>query len=136
MSLDTVMLRQQIERFYARVRDDETLGPLFEAHVADWDAHIERLTDFWSAIMLTSGRYKGNPHAAHLPFADRLTPQLFHHWLDLWSATARETFAPEIAAQLETKASRIAGSLMAGLLARPQQRAPVRSTLSTRPGQH
>ena len=49
-------LRQVIGAFYARVREDDALGPVFNGAVADWDEHLERLGDFWSSVMLTSGR--------------------------------------------------------------------------------
>ena len=53
-----------VDHFYARVREDELIGPLFNSAVADWPEHLEKLTAFWSSVMLTSGRYKGNPMAA------------------------------------------------------------------------
>ncbi|UYQ72654.1 group III truncated hemoglobin [Pelagibacterium flavum] len=108
-------LRLQVTRFYEKVRADGELAPIFADTVEDWDDHINRLTDFWSSVMLTSGRYKGNPFGAHLSFASRLTPALFSRWLALWSQTAREIFDPVVANALEGKASRIAQSLRAGL---------------------
>ncbi|GLK78988.1 group III truncated hemoglobin [Methylopila turkensis] len=109
-----------VEAFYARVRSDPELGPLFEGHVEDWTEHLERLGAFWSSVMLGSGRYKGNPFAAHLKLRDRLEPALFARWLALWRATAAERFPPEIAAELDARAGRIAVSLQAGLLFRPE----------------
>ena len=41
--------------------------------------------------MLTSGRYKGNPMAAHLKHRDAIRPAMFERWLELWRETARET---------------------------------------------
>jgi len=66
-----------VERFYARVRLDPLLGPIFGAAVHDWPEHLARLTDFWSSVMLTSGRYKGRPLPAHLKHADAITPEGF-----------------------------------------------------------
>ena len=54
-------LETLIPRFYARVREDAVIGPVFEGAIADWDGHLEKLIAFWSSVMLTSGRYKGNP---------------------------------------------------------------------------
>ncbi|WP_244640242.1 group III truncated hemoglobin [Devosia pacifica] len=116
--LDETLLKIQLESFYEAVRADALLGPIFEEEVADWDAHTERLVAFWSSIMLKSGRYKGNPFAAHTPFASSLTPQHFQHWLHLWSQTAKAVCPPAIAEQLDFKAQRIAASLEAGLLFR------------------
>lgn len=118
--LTQVELREQVERFYEKVRADDALAPIFADHVVDWPSHLDRLTDFWSSIMLTSGRYKGNPYAAHLPFSSRLNTALFERWLLLWSETARELFAEDVASRLEDKAGRIANSLVAGLLFRPE----------------
>jgi len=78
-------LSDVVSRFYARVRADEVLGTLFEDAVEDWPAHLATLADFWSSVLLTSGRYKGNPMAAHLKHRDRITPALFDRWLLLWT---------------------------------------------------
>ena len=47
--------------------------------------------DFWSSVMLTSGRYKGNPVAVHLR-VEGIEPQLFDRWLALFDETCRELF--------------------------------------------
>ena len=114
-------LRTLIDAFYERVRADERLGPIFAAHVADWDLHSARLTDFWSSLMLGSGRYKGNPFGMHQPFAGELDVALFDRWLELWTITTAEQFAPDLAAEYQRKARRIAESLKAGLLFDPSR---------------
>lgn len=111
-------LRQLVERFYARVRDDDLIGPLFNATVHDWPEHLEKLTAFWSSVMLTSGRYKGNPMAAHLRHASQIEPAMFERWLALWKGTARELLGPDAAAAIIAKAERIAESLQLGLFYR------------------
>ena len=55
------MIRAVVEEFYRRARRDGRLGPVFEAHVRHWDEHLGRLTDFWSAALLRTGRYSGRP---------------------------------------------------------------------------
>lgn len=122
-TLDENLIRKQVVRFYARVREDTLLGPIFAEGVEDWDAHIERLVAFWSSIMLKSGRYKGNPFAAHLPFASQLNVALFERWLELWRLTAHDTAPAPIASQFDSKAQRIATSLQAGLLFRCEEQA-------------
>src|SRR5918911_279940 len=84
-----------VDSFYAKVRQDPTIGPVFNDAVHDWDAHLETLRAFWSSVMLTTGRYKGNPMAAHLKHPIR--PEFFDRWLALWRETAAELFAPPIA---------------------------------------
>jgi hemoglobin len=58
-------IRVLVDAFYARLRRDPTLGPIFTNAIAEgaWPAHLEKMYAFWSSVMLTSGRYKGNPVA-------------------------------------------------------------------------
>ena len=57
-----VEIRRKVHTFYARVRDDDLLGPVFEERIGtDWDAHLDRMVDFWSTVLLASGRYRGDP---------------------------------------------------------------------------
>ena len=86
-----------VDRFYAKVRRDPMIGPLFNAAIDDWDAHLAPLRAFWSSVMLTTGRYKGNPMGAHLKHPIR--PEFFTRWLELWGETADELFVPAVAEQ-------------------------------------
>lgn len=116
--IDEPRLRTLVERFYARVREDVELGPIFNDAIADWPEHLEKLTAFWSSVMLTSGRYKGQPVPAHRKHGGRITPELFDRWLGLWNATTRDMMPPEAAAALQDKAARIAESLQLALFFR------------------
>jgi len=111
-------LGRLVDAFYARVRADAELGPIFNDAIADWPEHLDKLTAFWSSVMLTSGRYKGQPVPAHLKHRDRITPQLFDRWLALWQATTDEMMAPDVAAALQAKAARIAESLQLAMFFR------------------
>ncbi len=111
-------LQTLVDRFYARVRADELLGPLFNRAVEDWPEHLEKLGAFWSSVMLTSGRYKGSPIAAHLRHASAIEPHMFDRWLELWRETARETLEEKDAAAIVEKAERIAESLKLALFFR------------------
>ena len=116
--IDEPGLERLVHAFYARVREDAELGPIFNAAIADWPEHLGKLSAFWSSVMLTSGRYKGQPVPAHLKHRDRITPALFARWLALWGETARELMSPGAAAALEAKAARIAESLQFALFFR------------------
>lgn len=116
--MDEEGLRRLVDAFYARVRADEELGPIFNDAVTDWHEHLEKLTAFWSSIMLTSGRYKGQPVPAHMKHQTRITPELFRRWLTLWARTTNELMAPEAAAALQAKAERIAESLQLAMFFR------------------
>lgn len=106
-----------VERFYAKARRDPVIGPVFSSAVEDWDEHLRKLCDFWSSVMLTTGRYKGNPMAAHMKH--EIEAGFFDRWLALWGETAGELFAPIPAAQFRAKAERIAASLKLALFFRP-----------------
>jgi hemoglobin len=115
MDIDEQGLSRLVASFYARVRDDAELGPIFNDAIADWPGHLEKLVAFWSSVMLTSGRYKGNPVAAHALHKGRITPALFDRWLALWNRTTAEIMSPAAAAALQAKAARIAESLQLAL---------------------
>lgn len=116
--IDDAALERLIPLFYSRVRDDAELGPVFDDAVADWPQHLDKLVAFWSSVMLTSGRYKGNPMIAHLKHKARITPELFDRWLALWARTTEEVMTPAAAAALQAKAARIAESLQLALFFR------------------
>lgn len=113
--LNEQRLRRLISAFYVRVREDELLGPVFAGTVTDWPAHIDLLTDFWSSVMLTSGRYKGNPIASHAQHRAAITPAHFDRWLGLWSEVTSERMPPSAAQALQSKAARIAESMKLAL---------------------
>lgn len=103
-----------IDRFYDKVRADDELGPLFNAAIHDWASHKRVLRDFWSSLVLRSGRYHGNPMGVHRtlpPFPQ----QLFHRWLALWRETAHEVFEPPVAELLTGTAERVAQGLSLGM---------------------
>lgn len=114
-----------VDRFYAKVREDAVLGPIFNGAIADWPEHLEKLTAFWSSVMLTSGRYKGNPMAAHLKHREAIRPQMFDRWLELWRETAAQTLGEHGAANVTAKAERIAESLQLGMFFKLEPRGDV-----------
>lgn len=123
--IDEARLERLVEAFYARVRADEALGPIFNDAIDDWPEHLEKLAAFWSSVMLTSGRYKGQPVPAHRKHSDRITPALFDRWLALWSKTTQDMMPPAAAAALQDKAARIAESLQLALFFRMPAKAGV-----------
>lgn len=112
--IDEDLIRRQVHTFYGRVRLDPVLGPVFNDAVEDWDEHLAKLCDFWSSVLLMTGRFKGSPMAAHARRAD-IDQAHFPLWLDLFERTARET-CPPAAADLFVEKSRMIGrSLSLGL---------------------
>ena len=114
-------IRHLINSFYAKVRADPELGPIFDRAIpGDWGPHLATMHDFWSAVMLTSGRYKGNPVAVHLR-VEGMEPRLFGRWLELFDETCRELFDDDVADVFRVKAARIAESLKLALFYRPDR---------------
>jgi hemoglobin len=130
---EAIITEEQLERliphFYGAVRADPMLGPVFNDAIGNWPDHLQKLVAFWSSVMLTTGRYKGNPMAAHLKHGARLTPEMFDRWLTLWARASAEIVPPAVARALQAKAERIAESLSLALFfrldpaARPGNRA-------------
>lgn len=102
-----------VRTFYTRARDDAEIGPIFNRTVADWDHHIDLISDFWSSMLLKSGRYGGRPMRPHLVLG--LERQHFDRWLNLFEATATELFTPDVAAEFIVRARRIADSFEMGI---------------------
>jgi hemoglobin len=130
--IDERMIAQLVRSFYKTARRDPLIGPIFERHVADWDAHLARMCDFWSSVALMSGRYHGQPMAAHLPLP--IEAAHFRRWLELFSATAREVCPPAAAAHFVVRAERIAESLQLGIRAQRARAEPHSGRRSASPG--
>lgn len=97
LEIDEALVSELVDTFYARVRKDTLLGPVFETAIGpDWDAHLAKLKDFWSAVALGTRRYDGRPMPAHLRLPG-LTPAHFERWLTLFRETLDE-IAPNPAA--------------------------------------
>ncbi len=106
-----------VRKFYDKVRIHETLGPIFNAVVSDWETHLIHLSDFWEMILLQTGPGAGkfNPTKVHREVdsaVDHTIEQLhFGNWLELWFATIDEFFEGEIADFAKEHARRMAHML-------------------------
>lgn len=124
VGIDEAVIARLVDRFYARVRQDEILGPVFAARIEDWDAHLIKLCAFWSSVVLMTGRYKGRPMPVHAAIAE-ISDVHFERWLKLFAETAKSVCAPEAAALFIDRAKRIAESLRLGIsLARNPSQIP------------
>jgi hemoglobin len=111
--IDEPMIERLVRNFYAKIREDALLGPIFNARIHDWEPHLQRMCAFWSSVALMSGRYHGNPMAKHLPLP--VDASHFDRWLALFEDTAREVCPPEAEAHFVERARRIAESLELGI---------------------
>jgi hemoglobin len=113
--LDDSLIMKLMHAFYAKVRVDPLLGPIFDARIQDWEPHLARIGDFWSAVMLRSGRYQGQPMRLHLPLPIDATH--FDRWLELFEGTAREVCSAAVAERFIQRARTIGRSLEMGVAA-------------------
>ncbi len=88
-----------VDTFYIKVRANKLLGPIFERHIHDWPAHLERLTDFWEGNLFFIRKFKGNPLLKHqIVDAEAnysINEQHFGVWLNLWFETVDQLFEGE-----------------------------------------
>ncbi|MDF2818498.1 MAG: preprotein translocase subunit TatC [Stenotrophomonas rhizophila] len=96
-----------VHDFYARVRQDEQLGPVFEARIHAWDVHLAQLVDFWSAMLRGTRRFNGNPMSKHMAMPE-LERALFDRWLLLFRRTTAELGNPPMQQLADDVATRIA----------------------------
>ena len=89
------------------------MGPIFDAHVIDWDAHFVQMTNFWSAQLRGTSRFRGAPMPKHIVLPD-LTAELFERWLQLFKQTTEELGNPNLQQHANAVATFIAGRLWQG----------------------
>jgi hemoglobin len=112
--VDERLIGDLVDRFYAAVRKDTVLGPIFEARVDDWTEHLRKLREFWSSVVLMTGRYKGRPMPIHAAITE-ISDAHFERWLGLFSETARDGCPPDAASLFIDRSQRIAESLRLGI---------------------
>jgi hemoglobin len=103
-----------VDTFYARVREDAVLSPIFESKLAGkWDEHMSRMYAFWTKILLGSGDFQSNVFGKHMALTG-IEREHFVRWLTLFRMTAIEVFGIDDASVPIQVAERIAGSLQLG----------------------
>ena len=102
-----------VHSFYGGVRQDTVLGPIFEAHISQWDRHLATMVDFWSAALRGTARFRGAPMPKHAALPG-LDAQLFQRWLALFRQTTATLGNDAMAERANELAGRIAESLWYG----------------------
>jgi hemoglobin len=114
LPLDRHSIHTLVHQFYDDVRADPVLGPLFDKVIgARWDAHLARMVEFWSTVMLGTHDFHGNVFGTHMAL-DGVEPEHFRRWLGMFFATTDRLFAPEVAREFQIVGRRIASSLQYG----------------------
>ena len=109
--LDDAMIRTVVDEFYARARRDDVIGPVFNRVIpdAEWPDHLSKIADFWSSMLLGTGRYNGRPMPKHMAIPE-LGDAHFMRWLRLFRETVEEICPPDIAALFVERSERIGNS--------------------------
>lgn len=110
-TVDLARLTDLVHGFYADVRRDALLGPVFDAALhGRWAAHLERMVDFWSTVALGSQRYRANVLQRHRSL-EGVTPAHFAAWVGLWQRHTEQRFTSEVAQTLQQAAHGVARAL-------------------------
>lgn len=118
LGVDDAFVARLVESFYAAVREDTLLGPIFADRIADWPTHLERMKSFWRSILFNSGEFSGNPMRQHMAIPG-LEERHFSRWLDLFYATLRDLEeSPGGTLLVAARARSIADSLLTGIAVR------------------
>jgi len=100
-----------VHTFYAKVRADELLGPVFQPIIKDnWEPHLNRMVDFWSTILLYTHKYKDDPMPKHMQLP--VGQHHFDRWLLLFNETLDALFFGETAENAKLRAASIAKIMM------------------------
>lgn len=109
--VDREFISGLVREFYRRVRANPRLGPIFAREITgDWEPHLEKMTEFWSSVILKTANYQGRPVPAHLKLAD-VTEEDFRTWLGIFAQTTGDLCTEDVAAVFNEKAETIARSL-------------------------
>ena len=111
--IDDAMIEHLVRTFYARIAEDEVLGPIFAEKISDWEPHLRKMFAFWSSVTLQTGVYHGRPMPAHVTLP--IDARHFDRWLGIFTQTARDTCPPAAADRFIERAGVIASSLEMGV---------------------
>jgi hemoglobin len=104
-------IQQLVDSFYEKVRNDDTIGYLFnDVAKVDWERHLPRMYDFWESIAFQTGSFSGNPMSAHMLLHQKspLNKEHFAQWLHLFLGTADDLFEGEKTELIKQRARSIA----------------------------
>ncbi|WP_187261880.1 group III truncated hemoglobin [Pontibacter beigongshangensis] len=100
-------IKELVDIFYTRVRQDKLLGPVFDEKIGDnWARHLDTMYRFWQTVLLDERTYQGSPGTKHirLPVGD----EHFERWLRIFNKTVDELFTGEKAAEAKWRAEKMA----------------------------
>ncbi|WP_114789613.1 group III truncated hemoglobin [Niabella yanshanensis] len=100
-----------VDSFYATVRSNDLLGPIFNERIGDrWAEHLQKMYRFWQTILLEDHTYFGSPFPPHaqLP-VDQIH---FDTWLQLWHGTIDQYFQGKKADEAKWRGDKMAAMFL------------------------
>jgi hemoglobin len=118
IALTRELIEKVVKHFYARVRTDDVLGPLFIGILSKdagiWKTHEAKIANFWANAILYERSYDGNPMLVHSGIS-AIEPSMFTNWLALFDETLSEHLPTDLALQWSSLAHRIGRGLRFGI---------------------
>ena len=102
-------LSRLLRHFYADVRQDPLIGPIFNTQIKDWKHHLAVIASFWETIIGGPSTYARPMPMKHLTL--RLREEDFERWLFLWQANCRAQLSSDVAKEMIDLANHIAHRL-------------------------
>ena len=121
-----------LRHFYADVRQDPLIGPIFNAQIKDWKHHLEIIASFWETLIGGPRTYARPMPMKHLPL--QLKEEHFERWLFLWQANCRAQLPIDAAREMIGLAHHIGHKLRMILGISDDSAVLVRSPQTTIPG--
>jgi len=111
VGLDEALIGRVVNDFYSAARKDPVIGPIFNRVIPDeqWPHHLATIADFWSSMLLGTGKYGGRPMPKHMAIPE-LDDAHFQRWLRLFRETVTRLCSPEIAEIFIERSERIGNS--------------------------
>ena len=94
-----------IKWFYAKVRFEPLLEPIFNAHISLWSKHLEVLIDYWSQMSGGPANYNGGM-GRHIFL--HLGPAHFEVWREVWAENCHWLLPEPEAGEMIALAERLA----------------------------
>jgi hemoglobin len=98
-----------LRHFYADVRQDPLIGPVFNAQIKDWKEHLDIIASFWETLIGGPRTYARPMPVKHVPL--HLREEHFERWLFLWQANCRAQLPTYLAVEMIDLADHIGGKL-------------------------
>jgi hemoglobin len=104
-------LARLLRHFYADVRQDPVIGPVFNSRIENWGEHLAIIANFWETVLGATRTYSGPMPAMHAALG--LGPEHFERWLFLWQANCRAQLLAEAAEEMIDLARHLGQKLQA-----------------------